>query len=114
VPLVTLVQSGTDGQKEQGAGALWNLSFNAENQIAIAQAGGIATLVTLVQSGTDGQKEHAAGALWNCYWNLSHNDENKVAITQAGGIVPLVECVCRLWVRRLSLGVPQCVPEMWK
>jgi hypothetical protein len=115
VPLVTLVQSGTDGQKEQGAGALWNLSFNAENQIAIAQAGGIATLVTLVQSGTDGQKEHAAGALWNCYWNLSHNDENKVAITQAGGIVPLVECVCRLWVRRLSLGVPrQCVPEPWK
>ena len=118
VPLVTLVQSGTDGQKEQGAGALWNLSFNAQNQVAITQAGGIATLVTLVQSGTDGQKELAAGALWNCYWNLSHDDENKVAITQelqAGGIVPLVECVCRLWVRRLSLGVPrQFVPELWK
>ena len=118
VPLVTLVQSGTDDQKEQGAGALWNLSFNAQNQVAITQAGGIATLVTLVQSGTDGQKELAAGALWNCYWNLSHDDENKVAITQelqAGGIVPLVECVCRLWVRRLSLGVPrQFVPELWK
>jgi vacuolar protein 8 len=40
-PLVTLVQSGTDGQKEQAAGALRNLADNnAENQVSIAQAGG--------------------------------------------------------------------------
>ena len=39
-PLVTLVQSGTAGQKEQAAGALRNLALNAENKVLIAQAGG--------------------------------------------------------------------------
>ena len=39
-PLVTLVQSGTDGQKEQAAGALRILALNAENMVLIAQAGG--------------------------------------------------------------------------
>jgi vacuolar protein 8 len=39
-PLVTLVQSGTAGQKEQAAGALKNLAANAENKVLIAQAGG--------------------------------------------------------------------------
>jgi hypothetical protein len=38
---VTLVQSGTAGQKEQAVGALRNLAFkNAEIQVLIAQAGG--------------------------------------------------------------------------
>ena len=80
-PLVTLVQSGTAGQKEQAAGALGNLAINAENKVLIAQAGAIAPLVTLVQSGTDGQKEQAAGALGN----LAINSENQVLIAQAGG-----------------------------
>ena len=79
--LVTLVQSGTDGQKKEAAGVLRNLAVNAENQVLIAQAGAIAPLVTLVQSGTDGQKESAAGALQN----LALNDENQVLIAQAGG-----------------------------
>jgi len=40
-PLVTLVQSGTAGQKEHAAGALRNLADNnAENQVSIAQVGG--------------------------------------------------------------------------
>jgi hypothetical protein len=65
VPLVTLVQSGTDGQKEHAARALRNLADNDENKVLIAQAGAIAPLVTLVQSGTAGQKEQAAGALRN-------------------------------------------------
>ena len=39
-PLVTLVQSGTAGQKEHAAGALRNLAKNAENQVLIAKAGG--------------------------------------------------------------------------
>ena len=81
-PLVTLVQSGTDGQKEHAAGALANLALNAEHQVLIAQAGAIAPLVTLAQSGTDGQMEHAADALQNLAVN---NAENKVLIAQAGG-----------------------------
>jgi hypothetical protein len=39
-PLVTLVQSGTAGQKEQAAVALRNLAVNAENRVLIAQADG--------------------------------------------------------------------------
>eukprot|EP00900_Chrysochromulina_parva_P021608 jgi/Chrpa1/4080/Chrysochromulina_OHIO_Genome00006325-RA len=40
-PLVTLVQSGTAGQKEYAAAALRNLAINnAENEFLIAQAGG--------------------------------------------------------------------------
>ena len=72
-PLVTLLQSGTAGQKENAANALWSLARNAENQVLIAQAGAIAPLVTLVQSGTDGQKENATGALQSLF------------IEQAGG-----------------------------
>ena len=41
------------------------LVVNADNQAAIARAGGIEPLVALARSGTDGQKEHAAGALRN-------------------------------------------------
>ena len=79
---MTLLKSGTDGQKEQAAGALRNLAvMNDKNQEKIAQAGAIAPLVTLVQSGTDGQKENAAGALAN----LAVNAENRVLIAQAGG-----------------------------
>jgi hypothetical protein len=39
-PLVTLVQSGTAGQKKHAAGALRSLAANDENQVLIAQAGG--------------------------------------------------------------------------
>jgi hypothetical protein len=67
-PLVTLVKSGTDDQKEYAAAALWNLAYdNVENQVLIAQAGAITPLVTLVQSGTDGQKENATGALQSLF-----------------------------------------------
>jgi hypothetical protein len=40
-PLMTLVQSGTAGQKEYAAGALKSLAYNnAENKVLIAQASG--------------------------------------------------------------------------
>ena len=77
---IELVRSGTDGQKEQAAGALANLALNTDNQAAIARAGGIEPLVALVRSGTDGQKEQAAGALWSLAWNT----DNKAAIATAG------------------------------
>ena len=86
-PLVALLQSGTDGQKEAALGALRNLSVNAENKVTIAQAGAIAPLVVLTQSGTAGQKETAAIVLQNLSAN---NAENQVAIAKAGGIPPLV------------------------
>jgi vacuolar protein 8 len=90
-PLVTLVQSGTDGQMEYAADALRSLAAkNDENKKMIAQAGAIAPLVTLVRCGTDRQKEYAAGAL---YFLAAKIDENKNMIAQAGAIAPLVALV---------------------
>ena len=58
VSLISLIQSGTEGQKKEAAAALANLAASDANRVAIASAGGIAPLIKLVQSGADGQKEH--------------------------------------------------------
>ena len=88
--LVALICDGTDEQKHSAAFALWCLAANcADNQIAIAQAGGIPPLVALVRDGNDVQKDRAAGALGN----LAGNDHNKILIAEAGGIPPLVALV---------------------
>ena len=72
---------------EEAAEALWILMYrDANNQVAIAIAGGIAPLVALTHGGTRRQKYLAAGALRS----LAFNDDNKVAIAAAGGIAPLV------------------------
>ena len=36
-PLVALIRDGTNAQKERAAGALRNLSFNADSKVAIAK-----------------------------------------------------------------------------
>ena len=86
VPLVGLVDDGTEAQKEQAAHAQWKLAHDtAEN--ATTQSGGIAPLVALVHTGTDRQKVQASAALTE----LVHgNTENQAAITQAGEIALLV------------------------
>jgi hypothetical protein len=62
--LVGLARDGTDAQKEQAAGALWNCAVdNPANKDAVRNAGGIGVLVALARDGTDAQKERAAGAL---------------------------------------------------
>ena len=72
------------------ADALRNLAYKcADNEIAIAKAGGIPPLVALVRDGNDAQKLYAAGALRN----LAANADNQIAIAQAGGIPPLVVLV---------------------
>ena len=43
-------------------GALWNLSDNDANSVAIAAAGGVEVLVALARDGNEMQKELAAGA----------------------------------------------------
>ena len=63
-PLVALISTGTDGQKHNAAGALWNLAEDASNTVPIREAGGIPPLVALISVGTDGQKHNDAGALW--------------------------------------------------
>ena len=88
---VALVRSGTAGDREEAAGALWNLAWrNAANHVAIAAAGAINPLVALVANGAAGGQEWAALALGNLACN---NAANKVAIAEAGGIAPLVALV---------------------
>ena len=88
-PLVALVRSGTDRQKEAAAWALGNLAMNTDNQAAIARAGGIEPLVALVRIGTERQKNAAAETLGN----LAMNTDNQAAVARAGGIEPLVALV---------------------
>ena len=61
--LIALARHGTEAQKEEAAGALWNLSANDDNSVAIAAAGGVEVLVSLARDGNEAQKERAAGAL---------------------------------------------------
>ena len=83
------MRGGTDGAKEQGAWALAHLAWtNADNQAAIASAGGIAPLIELVHSGTDGAKEQAAMALRNL---ALRNTDNQAVIASMGENPPLVE-----------------------
>ena len=75
-PLVELVKSGSDAQKEKAAGALENLADNNANRDAIREEGGIPPLVALVRSGSPAQKKKAAGALER----LADNEQNRIEI----------------------------------
>ena len=117
--IIEELRSGSARTQEKAAAELRNLAVNADNQVAIAQAGGIAPLVELTRSGSAGAKELAAGALRNLALPLPRppnphpppprpphphppsprppnphpplNADKKVAITQAGGIAHLLK-----------------------
>ena len=97
--LVALL-SGTDDQKYMAAGALLNLAVNTDNQVAIAQAGGITPLVALL-SGTDIQKYNAAVALTY----LARNTAHQAAIAEAGGITPLVALLSGTDIQKYNAAV---------
>jgi len=80
--LVAQLQSGSADAKAEAAAALWSLSVNADNKVAIAkEKGALAALVALVREGSAVGKENAAGALAN----LADNANNKVAIANEQG-----------------------------
>ena len=79
---VEQLRSGGERQKEEAAAALANLAHNADNQVAIARAGGVEPLVALARGG--GSNATAALGVLAC------NADNRVAIARAGGIAPLV------------------------
>ena len=83
--LIQDLRSGSVWTQEQAAEALGALAVNADNRVAIAQAGGIAPLVALTRSGSAGAREQAAGALRL----LAINGDTSGAIANAGGIAPL-------------------------
>ena len=73
---------------EAAAWALNNLAHTDDNEIAIAEAGGIALLVEPLRSGSAVAKMQAARALAN----LAMNDANS-GDRGGGGIAPLLQLV---------------------
>ena len=72
------------GVQEQGCGALWNLGVNAENQVKIAEAGGIEAMV----EGMGRHTAHAGVQEAGCraLLNLGANERIAVKISEAGGV----------------------------
>ena len=69
------------------ASAIWSMAFeNTENQMAIANAGGIPPLIALLEGHPEVHKD-VAGAIWA----LASNKDNQRTISKEGGIAPLVE-----------------------
>ena len=64
-PLVALLGSGTPVAKQNAAGVLWNLAINADNKVAITEAGGIDALEVLTRSNSTKVQENAAKVLNN-------------------------------------------------
>ena len=73
-------------QKEM-AGAIWSLTLsNPENQLAIAEAGGIPPLILLLEGHVEVHRD-VAGALWSL---ADKEPVNQMAVANSGGIAPLV------------------------
>lgn len=88
--LVEMISDGNDLEQDMGTSALWNLSYNEDNQAPIRTCGAIPVLVALLSIGSDRVKESAAAVLRN----MANNAENQVAIAREGGIIPLIALVC--------------------
>ena len=86
---VALVRSGSAGDREEAAGALWNLACrNSANEADIYNAGGIEALVALARNGAAGGQEAAARALADF---TSDDEQNEVAVVvfEDGGLAAL-------------------------
>ena len=76
------------GIQEDACREVWNLTFDDDNKILIAEAGGIPLILA-------GLKNHAKdanvvkGACWALFNLASNNGDNKILIREAGGI-PLI------------------------
>ena len=71
-----------------GCGALMKLAENRDNQMTIAEAGGITSIVSAMKIHPEFPyvQEYGCGALWN----LALNDGNKGGIADEGGIAAIV------------------------
>ena len=69
------------GLQENGCAALWSLAVNADNQVKVAQAGGIEMVISAMKKheGHAGVQEKGCAALWS----LAVNADNQVKVVQA-------------------------------
>ncbi len=76
---------GHAGVQKKGCAALNTLAYsNADNQVKVAQAGGIEVVISAMRKheGHAGVQEKGCGALHN----LARNADKQVKVAQAGGI----------------------------
>ena len=89
--LIGVINSNNLEAQKHAAVALWHLAYSTENQLAIAEAGGIPALVSML--GAAGTTEGARGAELACATLVrlvQGNPKVSVAVAEAGGIPPLV------------------------
>ena len=84
--LVALLETSVPDAKEYAVWSL-SLSINAENQAAVAEAGGVQPLIDMLFDSRTNIQEETAQAIAK----LAHdNDETRVAVTKQGGVKPLI------------------------
>ena len=89
--LIGVINSNNLEAQKHAAVALWHLAYSTENQLTIAEAGGIPALVSML--GAAGTAEGARGAELACATLVrlvQGNPKVSVAVAEAGGIPPLV------------------------
>ncbi|XP_010907743.1 U-box domain-containing protein 4 [Elaeis guineensis] len=84
--LVPLLRSADSAAQENAATALFNLSLEDSNRLAIAGAGAVKPLVYALRTGTVAAKQNAACAILR----LSMAEENRAGIGASGAIPALV------------------------
>ena len=89
--LIGVVNGNIREAQEHAALALWHLAYSTENQLAIAEAGGIPALVGMLGLAGDKDGTHAAELAAVTMVRLAQgNPEVSVIVADVGGIVPLV------------------------
>ena len=86
-PLVALINSPKVAPHENATRALWHLSANSDNKLAVAREGGLAPLVKLLIEGSDLAQESAAAAIESLTNDCSENQLSKPSLE---AIQPLV------------------------
>lgn len=86
-PSASADSAASEFVRENAAGALWNLSVDAENKAQILDYGGIPALIKVMKSSSSvAVVENVSGTLWNC----SAVVETRPVIRKAGGIPVLL------------------------
>ena len=86
-PLVALLESENAIPHENATRALWHLSANMDNKLAISREGGMVKLVKLLVDGTESNQEWASAALESL---TNECPDNQIAQAAVDAIQPLV------------------------
>ena len=94
-PLIRLLSSEDDRQKEQASLLLWKLSEIEEIihtiDMGTGDENGMVSVIALLTTGTDAQKENAMGILTSFSVYASSQNDYDTKIAKRGGIPPVID-----------------------